>query len=914
MSLKSILSTELRMPTHRSKSDDPPLDDAANENAAVPAPAPSPVDSVVAPADVAQPARSAQTGEIAAPEPQVAESDEAFTATRQYPQVEDAPSLGSASAQNGTEPVPHVPDEPAADVPAFTPESDDVLQQPETNTPHDLSASPTGGGRQALVAKPSAQPGSSSGSWLANSAQVSPPDHVANVTPTEAADATPVSLPQIPGDESASLPAEPLKRDDGLGPAWKPPAASPLDHSAEPPPPNAVTDAPDQPQPADTATGATGVNTAADVPVFAAEPSAPVESPAVEASLDVLPAAGAAPHMSGPSPEAGVGPVATWANNESTEPGGAASVGAVAGPATSSSMAAPGIAGAPVEPPASWKPAAEPAEPPQELAPTPSPPVAATEVPTESPAPAADPALQVGSDEIGTAAQLALGSAESSKPEVRVPRSPVPPVRKLDATPVPGRVAAPDVPVAGDDAEVLKPAAAPSTARAGLSRSLRLPSLTRSGGKSRPDSESKKTRGRRAKRQDKSGSGAAVVDVDQKRASRFGIPASLGVYGLRGRDTDEPSTPKSKKRGSSRLAVPSVSSFRGMHLSLPGLGRDGGVLVGLDIQPGSAVAARVSRNGRLHVEDATTIQLPAGVVREGEVVDSEALGAALREMFEQSGFPRRVRVGVAGPRCVMRTLEVPPLKDKKELAQAVAFTASQEMPMPLESALTDFHALGQIETPTGPRERIVFVAAHQEPIGKLQEALRRAGVTAGGIDLSAFALIRALHTPADDEGDGCQIYLNVDGLTNIVIADGPTCLFTRVASVGAESMAGELAGERSITLEEARRELIATNLLDLDNAGTVDARTVLRDGLRDVGTEVRTALDFHGSQGGQSVSGIVLSGAIAHVRGFAEELGQSLGYDVTTRQVDIGSGSGLGGVPPSRLAVAAGLSVAEVPR
>ncbi|HUA10486.1 MAG TPA: type IV pilus assembly protein PilM [Solirubrobacteraceae bacterium] len=347
-----------------------------------------------------------------------------------------------------------------------------------------------------------------------------------------------------------------------------------------------------------------------------------------------------------------------------------------------------------------------------------------------------------------------------------------------------------------------------------------------------------------------------------------------------------------------------------MQLGLPHRGRDGGVLVGLDIQPGSAVAVRVARNGRLHVEEAVGVALPAGVVREGEVIDSEALGAALRTMFDGSKLPRRVRVGIAGQRCVMRTLEVPPLKDKKELAQAVAFTASQEMPMPLESALTDFQSLGQVETKTGPRERIVFVAAHQEPVGKLLDALRRAGLTAGGLDLSAFALIRSLHEPsANGASDGCKLYVNVDGLTNIAIADDTTCLFTRAATVGAESMAGELAGARSIPLEQARGELVTTNLLDLENDQTVDARTVLRDGLRDVAAEVRAALDFHSSQEGEPVTGLVLSGALAQVRGFADELGQTLGYDVTVREVDAGDGAT---VTPCRLAVAAGLSVAEV--
>ena len=60
------------------------------------------------------------------------------------------------------------------------------------------------------------------------------------------------------------------------------------------------------------------------------------------------------------------------------------------------------------------------------------------------------------------------------------------------------------------------------------------------------------------------------------------------------------------------------------------------------------------------------------------------------------------------------------------------------------------------------------------------------------------------------------------------------------------------------------------------------------------------------------MTGIVLSGAIAQVRGFADELGQTLGYDVVAREVDAGDDGGWR-VAPCRLAVAAGLSVAEVP-
>src|SRR5690242_17377076 len=86
-------------------------------------------------------------------------------------------------------------------------------------------------------------------------------------------------------------------------------------------------------------------------------------------------------------------------------------------------------------------------------------------------------------------------------------------------------------------------------------------------------------------------------------------------------------------------------------------------VVGLDIQPGLIAAVKARSNGTVVAERAVVRSLPADAVREGEVIDRVALTEALRELFEQSGLGKRVRVGVANQRTVMRTLELPPMDD-----------------------------------------------------------------------------------------------------------------------------------------------------------------------------------------------------------------------------------------------------------
>ena len=154
------------------------------------------------------------------------------------------------------------------------------------------------------------------------------------------------------------------------------------------------------------------------------------------------------------------------------------------------------------------------------------------------------------------------------------------------------------------------------------------------------------------------------------------------------------------------------------------------------------------------------------------------------------------------------------MTDRKELAAAVQFQAQEQVPMPLANAALDFQTLGIIETSQGPRQRAVLVAAQKDMVEKLLGAIDLAGLTADSVDLSAFALIRSLYRPEPEPSEerARVLYLNVDGLTNLAIAEGTTCRFTRVVGGGLESMAIEIAERRGITLAQARAKLATIDL------------------------------------------------------------------------------------------------------
>jgi len=339
-------------------------------------------------------------------------------------------------------------------------------------------------------------------------------------------------------------------------------------------------------------------------------------------------------------------------------------------------------------------------------------------------------------------------------------------------------------------------------------------------------------------------------------------------------------------------------------------------LVGVDIDPSGITVAQVAVNGRINVEAAAFAPLEPGIVRDGEVIDTEGLADALRTLFrENKGLGKKVRVGVANQKIVVRPLELPYLSDAKELAAAVRFHAQDQLPMAMDQAVIDFQPLEVVQGADTRLQRLLLVAARRDMVANVLTAVRGAGLRPEGVDLSAFAMIRALYRPGSEDEN--ILYLAVGGLTNLAVAKGTSCLFTRASGGGVEALAIELAETCALTLDHARGWLEHVGLRDAvedvegDETVVRTARRVLLDGARRIAAEVRNSLDFHQAQGGSAlVERAVLTGPASAIPGFDLALSSELGLPVSIGAVD-GAPAGL---DPGRIAVAAGLAIAEALR
>jgi type IV pilus assembly protein PilM len=331
-----------------------------------------------------------------------------------------------------------------------------------------------------------------------------------------------------------------------------------------------------------------------------------------------------------------------------------------------------------------------------------------------------------------------------------------------------------------------------------------------------------------------------------------------------------------------------------MRLQLTRKKKAGGI-AGLDIEAGSIAATEVEgANGFARVTASAIQPLEPGTFHEGEVLDSDTLAVALRTLFSQNKLSKRVRLGVGNQRVVVRTLRLPAIEDPKEMDAAVRFQAQEQMPMPLDQAVIEHQVVGGVPAEEGaaPQVDVVVVAARRDMVSSFVEPIRRAGLQPVGVDLSAFAMIRALadaggvdgHTEQGQSPGEAVLYCNVGDVTNLAVARGRSCLFTRVSYAGLESIAERLAAARGLNPEHATQWLSYVGLerpaeeLEGDPETVVESRAALEDGVTALLDELRLSLDYYGAQeSALPVGRIVLSGPGSAIPGLARRMEDGLG-------------------------------------
>ena len=304
----------------------------------------------------------------------------------------------------------------------------------------------------------------------------------------------------------------------------------------------------------------------------------------------------------------------------------------------------------------------------------------------------------------------------------------------------------------------------------------------------------------------------------------------------------------------------------------------GRAVVGLDIGTAGVRAAELSSGkGGYTLQRFGQIALPVGAVRDGEVVQPEVVAAALKQLWSSAKFgTKNVVLGVANQKVVVRQVDLPwmPLP---ELRKSLAFQAQDYVPMPIEQAILDIHPLEEHVNESGGRMlRVLLVAAARDMVMSAIDAVSAAGLTPTMIDLTPFAILRALHGgSAVFSSPAAEAIVDVgSNVTNIIVHQDGVPRFVRILLMGGADITEAVAERMGIPTDQAEALKQASGMspepLGLEEHPVTRAIEQVGGSLVE---EVRGSLDYYLAQSGSGrLNRLVLSGGGSQLAGLGERL------------------------------------------
>ncbi|MDP8957768.1 MAG: type IV pilus assembly protein PilM [Actinomycetota bacterium] len=293
------------------------------------------------------------------------------------------------------------------------------------------------------------------------------------------------------------------------------------------------------------------------------------------------------------------------------------------------------------------------------------------------------------------------------------------------------------------------------------------------------------------------------------------------------------------------------------------------------------------------------VGLPEGAVVGGELMDESVVTNALTKLWKEAKLPRkRVVVGIANQRVIVRRVDVPYMEED-ELAEALPFQVQEFIPIPLDEAVMDFVPLEEFATPQGETMlSVLVVAAQGDMVDSVLRVTSGAGLKLIGIDLQAFALVRAVFGEGLGPEEASQAVIDIGGgITQVIIARDGAVRFTRILTLGGQDFTSALVERLGITSDQAellKRQVGIPNGANGSSTGSAGkateeeelAQEVLSRQAQSFIDEIRGSVDYYLGQSGEERLGrVMVAGSGARLPNLVNSLGKALGMPVEPARV-----------------------------
>lgn len=229
-------------------------------------------------------------------------------------------------------------------------------------------------------------------------------------------------------------------------------------------------------------------------------------------------------------------------------------------------------------------------------------------------------------------------------------------------------------------------------------------------------------------------------------------------------------------------------------------------VLGVDIGSRKIKIAEVRSQGREPVITAMgMIDTPEGAVDHTGVYNSDAVGAALKQLINESGASvAHAVVSIAGQASVLvRTLEVPRM-NPAELKEHMQWEINRNIPFAESNVVSDYQPL-ETEDPNSQNMDVVMAISPQSAVDTVIACVKKAGRQAAAIDVEPLSVARSLRMSYDDalgQNTVCVVEIGHKTMSINIYREGKL-LMPRQVPLGGEMFTRAIADGMGVGLDSA---------------------------------------------------------------------------------------------------------------
>ena len=309
-------------------------------------------------------------------------------------------------------------------------------------------------------------------------------------------------------------------------------------------------------------------------------------------------------------------------------------------------------------------------------------------------------------------------------------------------------------------------------------------------------------------------------------------------------------------------------------------------LVGVDIGSYAikVVEIELNKKGRF-LKNFGIIGLPRHAIREGDIVEQEAVAEALKKLFKNLKIRNQnVAVALSGYPVMAKRISLPNSK-REEIEATIHNQAEQYIPFDINDVNLDFDILDKEETLSEGEDEneeksldVMLVAAKKDVINAYVNLLVAADLNPGVLDVDVFALQNAAELSITDEKEGYAIVnVGAEELGINTVVNG-TSLFSRDSSFGGTQITELIMSHFDVDFEMAEEiKLGAVQDRPWDQKLEAGVSGVVSDWAQ----EIKRALDFvDTTYSDKTIGKIFVCGGSCRIKGFQKYLEAHTGLPV----------------------------------